>query len=268
MGAHHRRLVEDVRGGRGRPIPPVADAVVPSGHPRSPEPCGPRAADAVVPTPAAEALPPRLQGCSVGCCGVSVAVVRRRWLVIRWGSNRSIIELPVYMLFCGLWLAAFLFGWLAFSHSHPNPFLPGHVCFDLFFLVALGYTFGNALSKAVHLPPLFGYLVTGMLYRNIPGDPTSGIPEHLATVAKEVALCIIVCRAGLGLPVLQFLGDPAQHRRNANPPDAPTFSDARVGMVVRLVPPPTGADGGERGAASAVGGWEGVVRRVGDDVVV
>eukprot|EP00756_Hemistasia_phaeocysticola_P020771 Hpha_TRINITY_DN15738_c1_g1::TRINITY_DN15738_c1_g1_i2::g.39004::m.39004 len=181
--------------------------------------------------------PPKVQGCVIPLgCG-SLAFVEGRYVIIRWGSKEvSVIELPTFILFVFLWCSFMFLGWLAYSHADPNPFTPGHILMDLFILVSVSYVFGKALSRVVHLPPLFGYLIIGMFVRNIPGNPTKAITEAFAAIAKEVALCIIVCRAGLGLPVLQFLGEPHIQRRNAFPPDEPSFAQVQAGMPVRLIP--------------------------------
>eukprot|EP01062_Namystynia_karyoxenos_P074112 TRINITY_DN7095_c0_g1_i1.p1 TRINITY_DN7095_c0_g1~~TRINITY_DN7095_c0_g1_i1.p1 ORF type:complete len:1135 (+),score=308.98 TRINITY_DN7095_c0_g1_i1:119-3523(+) len=183
-----------------------------------------------------QAPPPSVKGCHINLGCVKIAIAEWRFLIIRWGQQRVVQEIPPYLYFSFLWLCAFFFGWLAFAHAHPNPFTPGHFMFDLFFLVAVSYVGGQALSRVLFQPPLFGYLIVGMLWRNLPGDPTQGITENFGTIAKEVALCIIVSRAGLGLPVLQFLGDPALHRRNAFPPDDVTFASVVPGMPVALSP--------------------------------
>ena len=47
----------------------------------------------------------------------------------------------------------------------------------------------------------------------MPGNPTSGITSDFSNTVKEIALTIIVGRAGLGLPVNTFMGDVKDIRK-------------------------------------------------------
>eukprot|EP01061_Rhynchopus_euleeides_P004330 TRINITY_DN13585_c0_g1_i1.p1 TRINITY_DN13585_c0_g1~~TRINITY_DN13585_c0_g1_i1.p1 ORF type:complete len:529 (+),score=171.83 TRINITY_DN13585_c0_g1_i1:122-1588(+) len=160
-----------------------------------------------------ESDPYALHGCSCRCGKFGFAFVQSRWLLVYYFGKTFKIEVVPYLIWCAAWLLMLLIGWLSFHHAHPNPFEPGQIMFDVFLLVSSCYIFGNILSALVSLPPLFGYMVIGMCVANLPSDPTSGITDGFSSVVKEIALTIIVSRAGLGLPVNTFLGDPKEIRR-------------------------------------------------------
>eukprot|EP01064_Diplonema_japonicum_P038117 TRINITY_DN9129_c0_g3_i1.p1 TRINITY_DN9129_c0_g3~~TRINITY_DN9129_c0_g3_i1.p1 ORF type:complete len:826 (+),score=134.55 TRINITY_DN9129_c0_g3_i1:73-2550(+) len=150
-----------------------------------------------------------LEGCSCRIAGTGFSIVQSRWMLVHMCGRIFKIEIVPYMLWCLCWGVMFLIGWLAFHNADKNPFEPGNSMFDLFVLVSCSYVFGNALSAVIGLPPLFGFMIIGMVVRNIKSDPTltDGISSNFTSVIKEVALTIIVGRAGLGLPVNTFLGD-------------------------------------------------------------
>ena len=204
-----------------------------------------------------------LHGCSLRCGGFGFAFIQSRWLVMYWFGRVMKVEVVPYLLWCAAWCMMLFVGWLSFAGDHgsgddtagnsttaattdgnsttiipaehhsANPFTPGHIMFDLFVLVSLSYVFGNLISSMVALPPLFGYMVVGMFVRNFPGDPSSGISDGFSSVVKEIALAIIVCRAGLGLPVNTFLGDVKEIRRMVQNGDAIEWHE--VGTLKQMV---------------------------------
>ena len=82
--------------------------------------------------------------------------------------------------------------------------LPGGNVFSLFVLLVVASLAGVLISKVpyVTLPPLLGMLITGFLFRNIPGVSfTKSIDKQWSTTLRNIALVIILLRSGLGLDV-------------------------------------------------------------------
>eukprot|EP01059_Diplonema_ambulator_P011366 TRINITY_DN21313_c0_g1_i2.p1 TRINITY_DN21313_c0_g1~~TRINITY_DN21313_c0_g1_i2.p1 ORF type:complete len:331 (+),score=22.65 TRINITY_DN21313_c0_g1_i2:54-995(+) len=188
-----------------------------------------------------------LRGCTcrVGGCGFSF--VQKRWLLVHYYGKIFKVEALAYLLWAAVWGGLFFTGWLAFSQSDPNPFAPGQVMFDLCLLVSSAYVFGNILSSLIRLPPLFGYLIIGIAVSNI--TSTDGIPPHLASIVKELALTVIVARAGLGFPVNTFLGDVKDIRYHTTAGGkvqwmekgklsrlADCFRKLKIGLLLAVVP--------------------------------
>ena len=76
--------------------------------------------------------------------------------------------------------------------------LPGGAVFDLLVLLVLSFFAGKVVSK-IGLPPLAGMLIMGFILRLI--GATDGINSILNSKVRDVALAIIMTRAGLGLDV-------------------------------------------------------------------
>ena len=70
--------------------------------------------------------------------------------------------------------------------------LVGHLVYDSYYY----------LYPQVHLPPLLGMLVIGILLRNVPGvsaSVTAGLDPAWSGILRKIALAVILLRAGLGL---------------------------------------------------------------------
>jgi len=84
--------------------------------------------------------------------------------------------------------------------------IKGGTIFALIVLVVVAYVAGQVVSL-VRLPPLLGMLLVGILLKNVPGiDVAKGIDPDWASALRNVALAVILLRAGLGL-------DPAALRK-------------------------------------------------------
>lgn len=77
-------------------------------------------------------------------------------------------------------------------------FLPGSQLFSLATLFVLAFIAGEAI-KLIKLPPLLGMLLMGIFLRNIGFIHLSGTYLEVTASLREIALCVILTRAGLGL---------------------------------------------------------------------
>ncbi|XP_075213979.1 sodium/hydrogen exchanger 9B2-like isoform X2 [Lycorma delicatula] len=70
--------------------------------------------------------------------------------------------------------------------------------FQILFLILTSYIVGQ-LVLFIHLPPLLGMLITGIAFRTSGYYNISGVYTEIVIVLREMALCVILIRAGLGL---------------------------------------------------------------------
>ena len=71
--------------------------------------------------------------------------------------------------------------------------------FALQLLVVVGWTAGWLVER-VRLPPLLGMLLVGIALKNVPGlEFARGLDPSIATACRQLALAVILLRAGLGL---------------------------------------------------------------------
>lgn len=75
---------------------------------------------------------------------------------------------------------------------------PGGGLFQLIVLVLLGYIAGQ-IVKIVKLPPLLGMLITGIVLKTAGFITVSGVYVNIVITLREVALSVILIKAGLGL---------------------------------------------------------------------
>lgn len=75
---------------------------------------------------------------------------------------------------------------------------PGGGLFQLIVLVLLGYI-GGQIVKLAKLPPLLGMLITGIILKTIGFFKVSGVYVNIVITLREVALSVILIKAGLGL---------------------------------------------------------------------
>ncbi|XP_076454012.1 sodium/hydrogen exchanger 9B2-like [Babylonia areolata] len=84
--------------------------------------------------------------------------------------------------------------------------LPGGNLFSLFLLFVFCWC-GGYMVELIRLPPLLGMLIVGGILGNVPGiDIARNIDNSWGTGCRQIALAVILLRAGLGL-------DPAALRR-------------------------------------------------------
>jgi len=80
--------------------------------------------------------------------------------------------------------------------------LPGGIYFSLLVLLICGHVFGYLFEK-IKLPSLLGMLLVGIFFKNVPGVKIIGtsINSDVSSLLRNVAFCIILCRAGLSLHI-------------------------------------------------------------------
>lgn len=99
------------------------------------------------------------------------------------------------------WAALLLVGgslWGIVYSVAGSGFMPGSQLFSLAVLFILAYIAGEVV-KLIKLPPLLGMLLMGILLRNVGFVHISGVYMEVTASLREMALCIILTRAGLGL---------------------------------------------------------------------
>lgn len=79
-----------------------------------------------------------------------------------------------------------------------SAFLPDSQLFKLLVLFIVAYV-GGEIVKVVQLPSLLGMLLAGLLLRNIGFAKLEGVYIEIGSNLRQMALCVILIRAGLGL---------------------------------------------------------------------
>ncbi|XP_072157033.1 sodium/hydrogen exchanger 9B2 isoform X3 [Bemisia tabaci] len=79
-----------------------------------------------------------------------------------------------------------------------NEMLPGGQLLSLLAVILCAYFVGQVV-KLMHLPPLLGMLVTGIIFRNTGLFHADGVYREAVLVLRDVALTTILIKAGLGL---------------------------------------------------------------------
>ncbi|KAG0726903.1 Sodium/hydrogen exchanger 9B2 [Chionoecetes opilio] len=124
-------------------------------------------------------------------------------------SNPSRLQKLKYALLCpphgrvGKWLTGLLIVSLVFGSLVSllgAAALPGGHIFSLF-IVFLGAEAAGRAMVPLHLPPLLGMLVVGILLKSVPGIDYVGksIDPDWSAALRNIALVVILLRAGLGL---------------------------------------------------------------------
>jgi len=93
------------------------------------------------------------------------------------------------------------------SSTCRHPGLPGGAVFDVFEVLVVGYLGGVAVGR-LGLPPLLGMLIAGYCLKNIIPDQLDGIDAKTNGTLRNVALAIIMLRAGMGLDVRKLCETP------------------------------------------------------------
>lgn len=75
---------------------------------------------------------------------------------------------------------------------------PSGTLFILIIMVVFALMFGWVFSL-MHLPPLLGMLITGIVIKNIPGVEADEYWTKSSSILRGIALVVILMRAGLGL---------------------------------------------------------------------
>jgi NhaP-type Na+/H+ or K+/H+ antiporter len=84
------------------------------------------------------------------------------------------------------------------SRDCQHPGLPGGLVFDILAVLVLGFLGGHGINKTTGLPPLLGMLIAGYVLKNLLGQ-LDGIPAKTNSTLRNMALAIIMLRAGMGL---------------------------------------------------------------------
>ncbi|XP_042900965.2 sodium/hydrogen exchanger 9B2-like [Parasteatoda tepidariorum] len=137
----------------------------------------------------AHILPPRVH------TTVEVQMKKKWWQVITAYilPNRRQINRYITQMFCVLFLYAISYGMLG------DDALPGSAIFALFVIVIAAFLGGKCIGL-LKMPPLVGMLIVGFLFRNIREIPFyHHIPKKVTTDLREIALSIILLRAGISL---------------------------------------------------------------------
>lgn len=74
--------------------------------------------------------------------------------------------------------------------------LPGGRAWTVLLIWLVAYA-GGDLAKLIHLPPLLGMLLSGLLLVNLPGKLVDALPESWGSALRAGALAIILSRCAL-----------------------------------------------------------------------
>ncbi|XP_014251823.1 sodium/hydrogen exchanger 9B2-like isoform X2 [Cimex lectularius] len=121
---------------------------------------------------------------------------RTNWLARQLSKQFNLPDHPVVQ-FITYVLIGFLIWTLLFLLLHDEVLLNGGL-FNLLSLFVLAFAVGFAVSFA-KLPPLLGMLITGIVLRAIGFFHVSGIYVQVVIVLRNIALTVILIKAGLGL---------------------------------------------------------------------
>jgi len=124
------------------------------------------------------------------------------------------------------------------NNNGPHPAFPGGVYFGILLILICGNALGILVNKTTGLPGLLGMLVAGMLLKNIPGAVSTtynplldGIDPNLNSTLRNMALGIIMIRAGLGLDLIALKQQCAQMSFLSF---VPCLGEAVCGMLISL----------------------------------
>lgn len=111
-----------------------------------------------------------------------------------WAANAGLLLLAWAALFFVMMPKCFIAG----EADCVHPGLPGGAMFDILLVVVAGFMGGQLVHKTTGLPPLLGMLIVGCVLRNILMQLT-GIPASTNAMLRNIALAMIMLRAGMGL---------------------------------------------------------------------
>jgi Kef-type K+ transport system membrane component KefB len=83
--------------------------------------------------------------------------------------------------------------WLVLGHAME----PGGSVFGPVVTMLIGTLLGTIIASVLGLPPLVGMLLAGMIWGNLPGGMAQGISGNFYKFLRNVAVAIILARAGL-----------------------------------------------------------------------
>lgn len=96
------------------------------------------------------------------------------------------------------WLICLFVSWGILYTLLHDEVAPGGQLLSLLTLIVSAHIAGIIVSF-VNLPPLLGMLITGIVLRNLKFFEVSGTYREIVVVTREIALTVILIKAGLGL---------------------------------------------------------------------
>lgn len=118
-----------------------------------------------------------------------------------YGKSLIMLLLGFGVMFTMLMPACFRTEGMTDTCHHPG--LPGGAVFDLVEVLVVGYV-GGSLVNCLGLPPLFGMLIAGYVLKNVIPDQLNGLSSTTNSTLRNVALAIIMLRAGMGLNIAKL----------------------------------------------------------------
>lgn len=114
--------------------------------------------------------------------------------------------------------------------------LPGGPGWALCLIWAASYMTGKACEK-IEVPALLGMLISGLVLKNLPGDPVQNFPDSWGTTLRAFGLSLILMRSGLELdvPMLKTQGWVAA-RLTVMPGVCEAFAVAAANLLIFGMP--------------------------------
>jgi NhaP-type Na+/H+ or K+/H+ antiporter len=120
----------------------------------------------------------------------------RRRVVVDIGANSIQFDIPILLVKATLFFLIWFVLWLL---TRGAPMEPGGMWFDPIACIMVSGILGGYLARLTLMPPLVGIMVVGIIWHLMPGNLTAGITDTVSGAAEDVAVSVIVMRAGLGL---------------------------------------------------------------------
>lgn len=118
------------------------------------------------------------------------------------GSNHDFVppvehhhEILSLLVICGL-------GYAALYVMFGDTFLPYELGWSILLLLA-GAHLASQICTRIHLPPLIGMIMAGILLRNMPGDIIRGMTKSWSSGIRASGLSLILIRSGLEMELDQ-----------------------------------------------------------------
>jgi len=132
-------------------------------------------------------------------------------------------------------LSGFIFAALVVSIG--DEFLPHGSAWSVLLIWAAS-NLGGMLMLKLKLPALLGMLLSGIVLRNLPGDPVQGLPEEWSASIRAAGLSVILMRSGLEMDyrAIKAAGAVAM-RLTAMPGVIEAASVGVFGLIIFGMPP-------------------------------
>jgi NhaP-type Na+/H+ or K+/H+ antiporter len=116
----------------------------------------------------------------------------REWTEYQTIKNLRVIG-NVIIMFFAFWALVFALG---FDFMLP----PNGPMWATILIWSASFIFGKAFEK-MSIPALLGMLISGILLKNLPDDPVSGLPDSWSAQFRAFGLSLILMRSGLELDI-------------------------------------------------------------------